>query len=436
MRDVVRREALKALAAAAMAATGVLPPPARAAAEPRASIEKGAELKLLRWKRYVQGDEDQWMANTAKFTQATGVKVQVESIVGEELRAKGAMVANVGAGPDIVVGSPEMPHQYSDKCIDLTDVAGYLERKYAGWYDVCRRSCVLDGRWIAMSIAVVSFCVVYRQSMVKAAGFNEIPRDLDGFLKLCQALKTRGTPAGLPLGNGLGDHSWCQWLLWSHGASLVDQDDRVVINSKGTVAALEYARALYATFVPGTLSWLDPSNNKAFLAGEISLTWNPISIYYVARTSSDPAMKAIAADIQHAHLPIGPVGRPMELHGLLTAFVFNHTKYPNAARDYLRFMLEREQYEAWQQASLGYMCQTLRAYESNPIWTSDPKITPFRDGPRLTQYSAYPGKMGPASAAVAADLVIPQMFAEAVSGQSTIKDAIARAEQRTKRYYK
>jgi multiple sugar transport system substrate-binding protein len=272
--------------------------------------------------------------------------------------------------------------------------------------------------------------------MVKAAGFDGIPRDFDGFLKLCQALKARGTPVGLPLGNGLGDHSWCQWVLWSHGASLVDANDRVVVNSKATAAALEYAKALYATFVPGTLSWLDPSNNKAFLAGEISLTWNPISIYYVARNSPDPALKAMAVDIQHAHLPIGPVGRPMELHGLLTGFVFKHTKYPNAAREYFRFMLEREQYEAWQQASLGYMCQTLRAYESNPIWTSDPKITPFRDGPKLTQYSAYPGKVGPAAASVAADLVIVQMFAEAASGQATIKDAMARAEQRARRYYR
>ncbi len=436
MRNLARREALKALAATATAAIGLSPSRGRAAAEPRAPIERGAQLKLLRWKRYVQGDEDLWMANTATFTQRTGVKVQVESIVGEELRAKGAMVASVGAGPDILVGSPEMPHQYSDKCVDLTEVASYLGQKYGGWYDVCQRSCILDGRWIAISIAVVSFCVVYRQTLVKAAGFNEIPRDLDGFLKLCQALKARGTPAGLPLGSGLGDHSWCQWLLWSHGAALVDENDRVVIDSRETIAALEFAKALYATFVPGTLAWLDPSNNKAFLAGEISLTWNPISIYYVARTSSDPAMKAIAADIQHAHLPIGPVGRPMELHGLLTGFIFKHTRYPNAAREYLRFMLEREQYEAWQQASLGYMCQTLRAYESNPIWTSDPKITPFRDGPRLTQYSAYPGRMGPASAAVAADLVVPQMFAEAASGRSTIKEAIARAEQRAKRYYK
>ena len=298
MSKFARRDALKALSAAALSAAGTALPRVSAAAENRSVIEKGAELKLLRWKRYVQGDEDLWMANTAKFTERTGVKVTVESIVGEELRAKGAMVASVGAGPDLVVGSPEMPHQYADKCVDLTEVATSLGQKYGGWYDVCQRSCILDGRWIALSIAVVSFCVVYRQSMVKTAGFGEIPRSLDGFLKLCQTLKAHGTPAGLPLGNGLGDHSWCQWLLWSHGASLVDENNRVVINSKQTVAALEYAKALYATFIPGTLSWLDPSNNKAFLAGEISLTWNPISIYYVARNSTDPAMKAMAADIK------------------------------------------------------------------------------------------------------------------------------------------
>ena len=31
-------------------------------------------------------------------------------------------------------------------------------------------------------------------------------------------------------------------------------------------AAIEYAKALYATFIPGTESWLDINNNRAFLA--------------------------------------------------------------------------------------------------------------------------------------------------------------------------
>ena len=438
MRSVTRRDALKALGAATLSAGSgmTLEPKTSAAAELRYPPEKGAQLRVLRWKRFVQGDEDVWLSNSRKFTEQTGVPVQVESVNVEDLRPKGAMAASVGAGPDIIVGATDMPQLYPDKCVDLTDLASYLGQKYGGWYDVCQRYCTLDGRWIALAIAVIPFCVVYRQSMINAAGFKDIPRDLPGFLSLCQALKARGTPAGMCLGNTAGDTSWCCWLLWTHGASLVDENNSVAINSKQTVAALEYVRALYPTFVQGTLAWLDPSNNKAFLSGEISLTWNPVSIYYVAKNSTDPALNAIAADIQHGHLPIGPIGRPTEVHGCLAIWVFKHSKYPNAAREYLRFMLEREQFDAWEQASLGFMAGPLRGYESHPIWTSDPKITPFRDAPRLSLYRGYPGKVGHASAGCAADYVIENMVAEAASGQLTPQQAIARAEQRARRYYR
>jgi multiple sugar transport system substrate-binding protein len=398
--------------------------------------EKGAALKVLRWKRFVQGDEDLWSANTRKFTEQTGVAVQVESVNGEDLRPKGAMAANVGAGPDILIGPSDMPQLYPGQCVDLTGVADYLGKKYGGWYDACRHYGMLEGRWISLPVAVIAYGLVYRESMVREAGYSAVPRDLAGFLKLCQALKARGTPAGFALGNSSGDTTWCSWLLWAHGGRLVDESNRVAINSPQTIAALEYARELYATFVQGTLSWLDPSNNKAFLAGDISLTYNPISIYYVARNSADAAMKAIAADMQHAHMPVGPVGHPTELNSMLTAFVFAYTRYPNAAREYLRFMLERGQYEPWQQASLGYVTQTLRAFESNPVWTSDPKITPSRDGGRMSLYNGYAGTVGAGSAACSADLVIANMVAEAASGQSTPREAAARAEQRARRHYR
>ncbi len=438
MQKIFRRNALKALGAAAAAASGAMSLGRKMAraADLRHAAEAGASLKVLRWKRFVRGDEDLWTVNTRKFTEQTGVAVQVESVNGEDLRPKGAMAANIGAGPDILIGPSDMPQLYPDQCVDLTDVADYLGRKYGGWYDACRHYCMLDRRWISLPVAVIAYCMVYRESMVRAAGHSSIPRDLQGFLKLCQALKARGTPAGFALGNSSGDTTWCSWLVWAHGGRLVDENNRVAINSPETIAALEYARELYATFVQGTLSWLDPSNNKVFLAGEISLTYNPISIYYVAKNSGDSALQAIAADIQHAPMPVGPVGHPTELNSMLTAFVFKYSKYPNAARDYLRFMLEREQYEAWQQASLGYMTQPLRAYEANPVWASDPKITLFRDGGRVMLYNGYAGKVGAASAACSADLVIANMVAEAASGQSTPQEAAARAEQRARRYYK
>lgn len=94
-------------------------------------------------------------------------------------------------------------------------------------------------------------------------------------------------------------------MVWAHGGKLVNEKNEVVIDSPETLKALEFARELYPTFVPGTLSWLDPSNNKAFLDGQISATANGISIYYAAKNSTDPRLKEMAADIQHANFPVG-----------------------------------------------------------------------------------------------------------------------------------
>ena len=93
---------------------------------------------------------------------------------------------------------------------------------------------------------------------------------------------------------------------------MADENDQVTINSKETIEALKYAKALYATFIPGTLSWLDTINNKALLSGEIGLTQNGVSLYYSIKNSKDPAIKAMAEDIYHARMPIGPVGKPTE----------------------------------------------------------------------------------------------------------------------------
>src|SRR3546814_3212170 len=117
-----------------------------------------------------------------------------------------------------------------------------------------------------LPIAVIGNEMVYRKSQVQAAGFDTFPEDTDGFLKLCQALKAKGTPAGFALGHAVLDgNAFAHWLLWSHGGKMVDKDGKVAVNSPETHAALEFARELYKTFIPGTLSWLDPSNNKAFL---------------------------------------------------------------------------------------------------------------------------------------------------------------------------
>ena len=59
--------------------------------------------------------------------------------------------------------------------------------------------------------------------------------------------------------------------------------------------------------------------------------------------------------------------------------VFKHSQYPNAAKAFLQFMMEKEQYEPWLNANSGYWSQPLAAYAEAAVWSSDPKMKIFRD---------------------------------------------------------
>jgi multiple sugar transport system substrate-binding protein len=399
--------------------------------------EKDAKLRVLRWSRFVQGDIDQYMLNVKKFTEKTGVEVRVDNEGWEDVRPKAAVAANTGAGPDIILSTNDDANLYPEKLLDVTDLATYLGKKYGGWYPSVEAYLRPDGKkWIGLGLGAAGSYMVYRQSQLKAAGFDTFPKTTDDFLKMLKALKDKGTPGGFALGNATGDGLWCNWLIWSHGGKLVDKDNKVVIDSPETIKGLEYAKELYANFIPGTLSWLDPNNNKAFLDGQISVTNNGISIYYAAKNSKDDKVKELVADIQHASFPVGPVGVPTESHLFFNQMIMKYTKYPNAAKEFLRFMMEQEQFDAWLTGAGGYIAQPLAAYEKSAIWTADPKHTPYRDAVKNMRPAGYAGRLGYASAGAGADFIVVNMVAEAASGSKTPKEAAERAQKRAERYYK
>ncbi|MGH8767258.1 MAG: ABC transporter substrate-binding protein, partial [Burkholderiales bacterium] len=94
MRKLTRREFITTTGAVGT----LLAHSFNAAAQTRFVAEKGAALRVLRWKRFVQGDEDLWLRNTQNFVQKTGIAVRVDSENWEEVRPKAAVAANVGAG--------------------------------------------------------------------------------------------------------------------------------------------------------------------------------------------------------------------------------------------------------------------------------------------------------------------------------------------------
>jgi multiple sugar transport system substrate-binding protein len=319
--------------------------------------------------------------------------------------------------------------------MDVTDIATNFANKYGGYYPGLEGYAKRDNKFIALPLAAIGNGILYRESMLQQAGWSKFPEKTDEFLEMCKALKAKSKPAGFALGKAVGDgNNFAHWIVWSHGGKMVDESGKVAINSPETIKALQYARELYQTFIPGTEGWLDINNNRVFLSGDISVTANGVSLYYSAK--NDPKMADMAKDIRTTNFPVGPVGKKVELHQTTSAVIFKYTKYPQAAKEFLRFMMEREQFEPWLTGAGGYIAHPLAAYESAPIWTVDPKHTPYRDCVKNMRPTGYAGKLGYASAGAGADFIVVNMVAEAVSGSKTPKEAMERAQKRAERYYK
>ncbi len=401
--------------------------------------EAGAQLQLLRWKRFIQAEEDAFMKLVEAYTKATGVKVSVLNESLDDVQPKASVAANTGQGPDIFWGLYSLPHLFPTKCIDVSDVADYLGKKYGGWVESAQVYGKSGGKWIAIPVGYNGNVINYRISSVQAAGFKEFPKDTAAFLELMKALKARNTPGGFALGRASGDgNAWVHWALWAHGGNLVDASDKVIINSPQTEAALNYVKQIYDASVPGTASWNDAFNNKAFLSGEVHMTNNGVSIYAAAKAgaATDPKLKEIKEDMNHALWPLGPVGKATEFHICYPMMGMSYTKYPNAVKSFMAFTMEAENFNAWIESAVAYITHPLNAYDANPVWTTDPKLSLVRDVAKRTLTAGHLGSVGEKAASALADFVVLDMFATVATGREDAKGAMRIAERQAQRIYR
>ena len=101
----------------------------------------------------------------------------------------------------------------------------------------------------------------------------------------------------------------------------------------------------------GGLAWDDSSNNRAFLAGTICSTLNGASIYIESTRKPDQYKtgRRQAAQGRHpARTAAGRPERPVRSSTLVQSHVMpTYSKNQKAAKDLLRFMHNKANYEQW-----------------------------------------------------------------------------------------
>jgi multiple sugar transport system substrate-binding protein len=391
-------------------------------------------LHVLAWSHFIKEADvlmrDQFIP---AFKEATGVSVKYETINANDLNARITSAVESDTGPDIFQTIWNQPHLYSAGLEDHEALAAELgvDKQYAFQQEAAR----VDGVFRGIPYYGIGGAVAYRKDIFAQIGVTKVPETMEEYLEVGAKLKDEGWPVGQSLGHTFGDAPGFSYpLLWSFGGQEVDETGKVAINSAATLQACEFLREFWnkACDTSG-LSWDDSSNNRAFFAETIGATLNGASIYFVARYNPEKAPKGLADKIGHFLLPKGPAGQYSTILPFTHA-IANYSKQKDAAKDFIRFLMQKETYENYILVQKGYGLGATPDWENHPFWQEDPAVEPYRLNAKNGRNFGWPGPYGRKAAEVQAKYIIVDLFARVAKGDAP-KASIAQAETELKQVY-
>jgi multiple sugar transport system substrate-binding protein len=379
------------------------------------ALAQKRELTFLSWNHFVPAADDELRRQAEVFSKQAGVTVRVDTIAHLQLPAKRAAEAQSQSGHDILLTGGADPFLYENQLADIGDLVDDLGKKWGGWYPFAAESGQTKSGWKAVPWFWISFPATYNMAHFKKAGL-EYPKTWAELLQHGKALKKQGNPVGIAISH-CADAVTTYWsIAWCHGAKVLEADGKTpAINSDKTAQVIEYYKELYRDAMdPEVLSWDDASNNRGILSGKYSWIHNPISPYNAALKEKMP----IADDINHHPSPAGPAGThsapPINMIS-----VWKFSKNIPLATEFLKFLYQKENYDAWIVASNAFNHPPLRHLADHPIWARNPKFAMLPKEAEFAHPRGWPAKPNDAVGRIEVNYVLPDMIAKAVNGMPT-----------------
>ena len=379
------------------------------------ALAQKRELTFLSWNHFVPAADDELRRQAEVFSKQAGVTVRVDTIAHLQLPAKRAAEAQSQSGHDILLTSDADPFLYENQLADIGGLVDDLGKKWGGWYPFAAESGQTKSGWKAVPWFWISFPATYNMAHFKKAGL-EYPKSWAELLQHGKSLKKQGNPVGIAISH-CADANTTYWsIAWCHGAMVLEADGKTpAINSDKTAQVIEYYKELYRDAMdPEVLSWDDASNNRGILSGKYSWIHNPISPYNAALKEKMP----IADDINHHPSPAGPAGThsapPINMIS-----VWKFSKNIPLATEFLKFLFQKENYDAWVVASNAFNHPPLRHLADHPIWARNPKFAMLPKEAEFAHPRGWPAKPNDAVGRIEVNYVLPDMIAKAVNGMPT-----------------
>ena len=440
MARIHRRKLLQLSGAGALAArggglAGII------AASRAPAYAQAATVHWLRWNDFVPASDELLKKEIApEAEKALGLKLNIETINGNDLQARTTSAIQSGSGPDVILGLNNWPQLYAESVTNVDDVVEEIGKAQGGFYDESRAVANDGKKWLGVPWCVLGAMIVYRKSWLAEAGANAFPATWEEYRGVGKKLKAAGRPIGQTLGHTFGDAPTFTYpYLWSWGGKEVEADGKTVaLNSKEAVESVKFMTAFWKeAHDEGGLAWDDTNNNRAFLSGTISATLNGASIYLLAKGKPDTYLdekgKPMFQDMAHSPLPKGPAGQ-FGYHLPMTNMLMGYSKNQKAAKDFLRWVTSTEIYQKWFNSQQGYSVGATTIWEKDPLWNKDPVMLPFQTAARAGRFPGYAGPADRHAAEGLSKYLVTDMYAKAVQGMPA-EDAVKWADGEFRRIH-
>jgi multiple sugar transport system substrate-binding protein len=435
-RRLSRRQFVKA-AGTALAA-GALPGLACApSGGPRAAAKK--TLRILQWSHFVPG-YDRWFDGvyTKEWGAKNGIEVIVDHMTSTEVAARGAAEAAAKKGHDLFLFNAP-PASFESQVIDQREVVEEVERRHGKMITLAEKSTLdpITGKYFAFSDSYVPDPGNYRIDLWSAIGLPEGPDSWEDLRVGGRKIKEKfGNPVGIGFSQETDSNMALRAALWSFGGAEQDEKGNVVLNSKATVEALKFMRALYReTETAEVFTWDPASNNRAILAGRASFVQNAISVTRAAE-KDNPAM---AKKIGLVPALQGPVRRIAAEHVMNCYVIWTFADNIEGAKQFLVDLIGSFDSVFKESEFYNFPCYPTTVPDLAQQLANDPKADPpgkYKVLSGVLDWATNVGYPGYATAAIDEafnTFLIPTMFARVARGEATPEDAARAADTELRR---
>jgi len=412
--------------------------------DPVRAYAQKKKLRILQWVHFVPA-YDEWFNKkwAVEWGQKNDTEVIVDNIGIAGINARAAAEVSAQKGHDLFLFNWPPP-SFEEQTVDMRDVYTELEGKFGRPIDLAIKSTYnpKTKKYYAFSPSFTPDPVNYRQDLFGAVGMPQGPRSWDDVRRKGAEIKRKfGNPVGIGLANEIDTGMAMRTIMYSFGSHEQDEAGNLALDSKQTLEALKFVKALFQeAMTPEVFTWDASSNNRAMLAGRISVALNAISITREAERTNpkikSPATKKeieLKREIGLTKALKGPV-RAIGLEHVMDCYVI--WKFAENIEGAKKFLIDytanfREAFLAGQ--FYDFPCFPKTVPDLNKLLANDPKASPpdkykvLEDVLDWATNVGFPGYANAAIDEIFNTWVLNVMFAKAASGSATPEEALKEA---------